>query len=710
MLRNRFPGLAIAGAVIAAAAARASDPPEIMPIDEWVEKHRYVAAESGSAHPGRWSNTLTPYAIKPMQVMSIDHPSKRVAVSASAQTLKSELELNVIFAYIDMAPGVMMLVLPSGDEVTNWNATKWRPNLKATHRIRDKVVPERARDENASTGARKEFLGGKLHVVSAGSSKGLQAKSVRVIFYDEVSEFPEDTGDRGHAIDQARHRQDGQGDDTKELAASTPKELPSCRITKMVEEGTLDRYYIPCPTCGHYQRLVFDNFKFADGAPYFACASNGCAIEETQKHGFLQYGFGGKVTGAAEWLPCFQSENPDNPPPPDHFPPEDLGRWLARDTEGREPSFHIWQAYSTLKPWAKIAAEWREAQGDATKLKVFWQQVLAEPFDAGGDAPAHEKLLARRDPDFPMGGVPFGYWIVTAGADIQVDRIEATAWAWAPGMGSFLVAREVFPGKTSDEFAQCWKDLGEFRMRTFPGENGYDFPIDLMTVDSGHERYIVYKFCNGRANTLAVRGTDDRNLAPLGAPAKIKRAPARPGRKARPAALLYPVGSYGLKSQLYHGLRALEDLTDEDLKAKAFPAGCVRLPADITEADVKQLVSEYLAPEKKSRGRTELAWHKKAGQPNEMLDMYCYARAAAFKFGAGAMKNEQWESLAANRGGAGEKDVGGLEKMWSAAGMKEAPSMSEQALKPKPSASGQSPRRSFMQRQGLGLKRGFLKS
>ena len=669
MLRNRFAGLAIAAAIIAAAAARASEPPEIKPIDQWVEDHRYVAAESGSAFPGLWKNALTPYAIKPMQVMSIDHPSKRVAVSASAQTLKSELELNVVFAYIDMAPGTMMMVLPSGDEVSNWNRTKWRPNLKVTEQVAAKVVPERARDENASTAAVKEFLGGKLFVVSAGSSKGLQAKSIKYLFFDEVSEFPEDTDNRGDPVDQARHRQDGQGDDTKELAASTPKELPNCRITRMVEAGTLERYYVPCPHCGHMQQLKFDNFRWAEKTPFFVCAGNGCIIEETSKHGFLQYGYGGQIAGRAEWLACFVSEDPDNPPPPEHFPADELPRWLARDTEGREPSFHIWQAYSTLKPWTKIAKEWREAQGDAIKLKVFWQQVLAEPFDAGGEAPDHDKLLARRDVDFPMGGVPFGYWLLTCGADIQADRIEASVWAWAPGWSSFLVAREVFPGKTSDEHAQCWKDLGAFRMKTFPGENGFDFPIDLMCVDSGHEAYTVYRFCNGRANTLAVKGSDDRYIAPLGAPVKIKKAPAKPGKKARPAALLYPVGGHGLKQQLYQGLKALLDMSDDEMKAKAFPAGSVRLPADITEADIKQLVAEYLAPEKKRRGRTELVWHKKAGQPNEMLDKYVYARAGAFKLGAGAMTPEQWETLAATRGGAGDGDAGGLEKMWTAAGM-----------------------------------------
>ncbi|WP_395077396.1 terminase gpA endonuclease subunit, partial [Hyphococcus sp.] len=580
MLRDRFPDLAIGAAIVFAAAANASTPPEDIPVDEWAGRFRYVAAESGSAHPGLWNNRLTPYAVKPMRVMSPSHPARRVAVSGSAQTLKSELMLNAIFTMIATAPANSMMVLPSIDEVGNWNRTKWRPNVKVTPAVNDRVIPERSRDENASTGAIKEYLGGKLFIVTAGSSKGLQAKSIKNLYFDEISEFPEDTKDRGDPIDQARHRQDGQGDETKELAASTPKELPNCRITKMVASGTLEKYYIACPHCGHYQQLTFDNFQAEELAPWFICAANGCVIEETRKHGFLQYGYhGGKLhpswrrreplvaevrraerelesflvdrelerkdraegfdvsTGpaeeinlqiskaryqlnaikrelddlddavaailpGAEWLATFQSEDPDNPPPPEHFPPEELGRWLNRDTEGREPSFHIWQAYSTLKPWSKIAVEWREADGDPIKKKTFCQQVLAEAYEATGEAPDHEKLYNRRSENYALGGVPFGYWILTGAADIQSDRIEACVWAWGPGWSSFLVAREVFKGKPQNEHDDCWKKLGEFRMRTFEGENGFQFPITLFAVDAGYATYDVYRFCNGRANTL----------------------------------------------------------------------------------------------------------------------------------------------------------------------------------------------------------------
>lgn len=665
MFREKFPGLKSARLLIFAAVAACSTPPQDVSVAQWAEQKRFVAAESGSARPGRWSNATTPYAVEPMEVCSPGSGATRVAVRASAQTLKSELILNTAFARIETRPGPMMLVLPSLNEVITWNRTKWRPNVKATPSINERVTPERSRDETASTLSFKHFTGGYLIVATAGSSKELQARSVRDLFGDELSEWPLDTKGRGDPLDQARHRQDGWGDDAFELLASTPKDLPDCRITKLVEAGDWRQYYVPCPHCGHYQLLLFDNFDAEALAPTFTCAANGCVIEEGAKYGMIAGGV---------WLKTYDEATAEakaeNPKPPEHFAPEELDHWRARGAGGRAPSFDLWQAYSTLKPWAKIAAEWREAKGDPTKLKTFWQQVLAKPYDGGGEAPDYEKLHARRDQKRTLGVVPFGYWIVTGAADIQSDRIEAAVWAWGPGGAGYLIARALFKGTPTDERDGCWAKLAEFRQRQFEGENGHLFGIDIFGVDAGFASYTVYRFCNARAATLALDGRGDRFMAPLGTPKHIKPAAATPTRKPRPAAFLYPVGTYGLKQRIYAGLRATIDGPDED---GVWPAGALRFPDDVTLDDMQQLTAEALMPVKKADGRTELAWRKLPGRANEMLDIAVYSRALAFHLGIDRYDREKWEELAAMRGGAGDANAGGLEKMWSAAGLTEKP-------------------------------------
>ena len=641
-----------------------------------------------------------------MRVCSPTHPARRVAVRGSAQTLKSELILNTILSRIDTAPRPMMLVLPSLNELQVWNRTKWRPNVKASPTVNEKVTPERSRDETSSTLQFKDFVGGYLLLATAGSSKDLQARSTCDLFLDEIEEFPKDTKGRGDPIDQSRHRQDAWGDEAKELACSTPSELPTCRISAMVEAGTFEQYYFACPHCGWYQVFLFENFDFRSVDPTYACAANGCVIDETAKIAALQYGDEGKHAGGAEWIATFESADPDNPKPPSCFPPEDLPQWLARNDEGREPSFHIWQAYSTLKPWAKIGAEWREAHGNHSKLKVFYQQVLALPFESGGDAPDYEKLELRGDAS-PLGRVPFGYWILTGAADIQGNRIEWAVWAWGPAGAGYLVDRGVIEGNTADETDACWSRLGEIRMRTYFGDNGFAFPIDMFAVDAGFQASNVYRFCNRRAHTIAVDGRADRFMAPLGMPTKIKAAPARPGRKPRPAALLYPVGAYGLKQKLYLGLNAtIEGPTDGGV----WPAGAQRFPREVGVDYLKQLTAEDLTPvQVKSgakKGVVELVWIKRQGAQNEALDIWVYARACAYQVGIERMTGEEWEALAQARGGAADPTAGGLEKMWSAAGVqKPTEDPPPRPTTPRPS----SPSRRFIERQATQPRKGWLR-
>jgi phage terminase large subunit GpA-like protein len=646
-----FDGLADAFRLVHEAVAKASEPPLNIPVDEWAEQYRFVAAESGSARPGRWSNKTTPYAVEPMRSASPDSPSRRVAIRASAQTLKSELILNAIMHRIDCRPRPMMLVLPSLKDVDTWNRTKWRPNVKACPTIDAKVVPERSRDEAASTTVFKQFVGGYLIAATASSSKELQAKTVADLFFDEVSEFPVDTKGRGDPITQARARQHAWGEEAREIACSTPRDLPDCRISKMVEAGDLRRYYVPCPECGHFQQLTFDALDTDAQQPTMTCLAHGCVIDEAHKHAMLMRGV---------WIKTYVDDDPQNPPPPLHMPPEDVERWSARDGKGRYHTFDIWQGYSTLRGWASIAQDWREAQSDLLKLKTFFQQVLARPYEGSGEAPDYEKIHLRRD-QRPMGVVPFGYWVLTGACDVQGDRLEYGIYAWGPGGGSALVKAGIIPGDPTREGDDCWRKLADIRAQTFEGENGFQFAIDAFGVDAGFASYNVYRFCNSRPATLALDGRGDRFMPALGMPKKIKAAPAKPGKTARPAAMLYPVGAYALKQRLYQALSATIEGPDADGR---WSPGAVRLPEETTLDYVKQMTAETLMPIKGARGQEDLQWVKMPGRPNEALDIWVYARACATHAGIDRLKDTEWEAIAAQRGGAGGDAP--LERMWSA--------------------------------------------
>jgi phage terminase large subunit GpA-like protein len=65
--------------------------------------------------------------------------------------------------------------------------------------------------------------------------------------------------------------------------------------------------------------------------------------------------------------------------------------------------------------------------------------------------------------------VPSGGLFLTAGADVQKNRIEVDVWAWWRGLESWLVDHIVVEG--GPERAEAWEELGL-----------------LLRADSGHVR------------------------------------------------------------------------------------------------------------------------------------------------------------------------------------------------------------------------------
>ncbi len=93
-LRERFPGLTDARLLVAAALAAALAVPAAITVSEWAEKERVVPAETGSSHPGKWHNALTPYLVEPMNCLSSADPCSDVTLKFSAQSGKSEVGVN----------------------------------------------------------------------------------------------------------------------------------------------------------------------------------------------------------------------------------------------------------------------------------------------------------------------------------------------------------------------------------------------------------------------------------------------------------------------------------------------------------------------------------------------------------------------------------------------------------------------------------------
>jgi phage terminase large subunit GpA-like protein len=254
--------------------------------------------------------------------------------------------------------------------------------------------------------------------------------------------------------------------------------------------------------------------------------------------------------------------------------------------------------------------------------------VLGETWMESGEAPDWQQVHDRRA-SWPAGTVPAGALFLTAGADVQKDRIEVDVWAWGRGLESWLVDHLVIEGGPGS--AQSWAALDALLGRTWEHASGVVMPLMRLAIDTGYEAPAVYAWARraGFAQVAPVKGVEGFNRAsPVTGPTFVDATDG--GKRLRRGARLWTVAVSTFKAETYCFLRL--DRSGEKVVADGgrSPAGRVHLPGWVDGEWVKQLVAEQLVTVKTKRGFQKLEWQK-LRERNEALDCRVYARAAAEK-------------------------------------------------------------------------------
>jgi len=657
--------IALTGAQARAAAAKAAAalvfgalaigiaPDPVVSVDVWAAQSRVLGKEEANKS-GPWRHENAPHLVEIMQCMSLSHPSREVIFKKSAQVGGTQAGINLFGTIACHMPVPMITVLPTDGEVKKYVELKLQPAIDNSRDLAAKVFDQKSRDNDGSTTRIKKYFGGFNLITGATSSAGLQMISARVLLLEEVSEYPFDAGGRGDPVDQALARTIDYTRNRKVCWISTPGEKGSCRISKKYDGSDQRLRYLPCPHCGAFQRLEFENLKWeSDVVPhraYFVCQANGCVIDGKHQEWMIARGV---------WLKCFAAEEGSGDRCPGMVATEaDLVFGLdghhARSSGHREPGFSIWKAYSLSVPWDDIVHEWLEAKGKPLSEKTFMQQSRGEAWEAKGDAPDYLKLFARRRMDLVRGIVPPGCLFITAAIDVQGNRFEWAAYGWGIGKKSWLIDKGVIPADTSQ--LASYAQLDAVITRRYHNALGREFSIEATAIDTGFNTQAVYAWARRHAysgRVLAVDGRAGWSALPLGTPVKVDVTFA--GEKLKGGVMLWPVGTWQLKSEFYSFVR----LTIEDpLRDGIMPPGFVHLPIDdVDEAYCRQLTAEYLVTHERTdkRGQQIQEWVRPKDQPNEALDIRIYAAAMAVHLGIDTMTPEQWQRLAAERGAPPEK-------------------------------------------------------
>jgi len=536
-----------------------------------------------------------------MDCLSSESPVQRVVMMFAAQTGKTEAGSNWLGYVIDHAPGPMLCVQPTVEMAKRLSKQRLESMISETPCLAEKIAPARARD-SGNTMFSKEFSGGIMLLTGANSATGLRSAPCRYLFADEVDGFPADVDGEGDPVALAERRTTTFAR-RKILLTSTPTVKDFSRIEAEYLRSDQRRFYVPCPKCGAMEWLKWGQLKWDDRRPEtvrYQCEHCGERFEELHKPAMLR---------AGEW------------------------RATAPAGNGRTAGFQLSGLYSPLGwcSWEQLVDDFLRAKGDAPALKAFVNTRLAETWEEDYAAKISAEGLIERRLAYRSGLCPEGVVLLTAGVDVQDNRLAVTVWGWGEGETGWMIWHQELMGDPTQ--TEVWGQLDQVLATEWDTESGKALKVAQMAIDSGgHCTHEVYRYVRDRVaqGVVAIKGSSRRNSPAVGKGSKVDVNWR--GKVLKRGVTLYQLGTDTIKTTLFGRLRHNE-------KVGGLNFG---MAADVEY--FKQLTSERQAL-RYHRGFPIREWVKKAGDRNEALDCMVYAYAAMLLFGRRMNQATMWEQL-----------------------------------------------------------------
>jgi len=478
------------------------EPLEDLWIDEWADRF-FVLPRETSAEYGPWSTDRTPYLRRPLRCLSPQSQTKKVTMVTGTQLGKTTVGLIWSMYSAERNPGPGSYIRETEDAAIEFSQEKYKPTSLACPCLHSILGTGRPKGLTF-TDTNKHYPGGFTIFGSVGSVINLVGKSLRDVICDEVDEYQRDVRGRGSVLDALGHRQDTFSAIKKMLLTSVPKIKETSLIWPLLEQGTNERFYLPCPICNPDNwvnrrfKIEFEDIKFSKdnldphtGYPidvWLQCPHCGEQIDEKLK----------------TWMLL-------------------RGTWMARDPNGElyEPgdqehvSFRLPSFYSPLGffSWHDAVRAFFDYKRslDPLKLQAFENQICAKTYSLAGKD-INDRALASHVEEYineetgEVVDAPAGVLAITMGADVQGDRIECEVVGWGLFGESWSLDYQIYRGNTefigdrnyrdptTDELTP-WGLFDQYHQQRFRHASGRMLSIECTLIDANYRAEPVNAYC-----------------------------------------------------------------------------------------------------------------------------------------------------------------------------------------------------------------------
>ena len=500
-----------------------------------------------------------------------DPEIERVTVQKSVRVGYSMLLTSAVASFVANEPSPILMLLPTESDARDFVVSDLEPTFTASPALAALLSGDM--DESGrNTLLSRRFPGGSLKIVAARAPRNLRRHNARILGIDEADGM--DIGAEGDPITLAEKRTLSFAN-RKILLGSTPTHEETSRVCRAYAESDRRVFEVPCPECDDWHELQWADIHWPDGDPecaHHVCPDCGCVVEERLKATMVE-----------------------------------AGRWRATRPEVRgHAGFRLSALISTLPNarWSILAREYLAAKDHPDRMQVFVNTVLGLPWRETADDVDPNTLAARAEP-FGLAAIPAEVLVITAGIDVQHDRLEIAFLGHGRDQ-TFVLGNAVVWGAWDAE--TTWAELDEALRTTWRHPLGGTIRVDAAAVDAGDgstmDRVLAFVRPRYPRRVVAIKGASGNRPA-------IKVSDSK-GSK------LWIVGVDGIKGQLANRLSR---------------GSTIRFSADLEPRFYDELTSERLVL-RYVRGMPVRAWERIPGRRAECLDAVVYALAVRGLVGA----------------------------------------------------------------------------
>ena len=540
-------------------------PPPHLTISQWANKFRFLSTES-SSEAGKFE---TSRAIFQAEIMdSINDPAiQEVVIMSCSQVGKTEILLNAIGYYISYAPSPILMVQPTLEMARAWSQDRLAPMIRDSSILQDRVAEVKSKD-SGNTVLHKLFDGGHITACGANSPASLASRPIKIVLCDEIDRYPPTAGTEGNPVMLAKRRS-ATFWDSKLIMTSTPTVKGASAIEEAYEQSDQRKFYVPCHKCKKKQVLKWANVKWKKNEPdtaRYICENCNTAWTDHQR-----------ILNISK------------------------GKWKASEKFNGRAGFFLNGLYSVWVSMEEAVREFLMAKKMPETLRVFVNTYLGESWEDEGERIDELGLYERRE-DYQIHN---DIILLTAGVDIQDDRIEVEVVGWGLEEETWSIDYHVIFGDPSAN--NIWQELDMVLTKTYELPNKTKLKIVSACVDSGHHTNMVYKFCKPRyaRRVFAIKGIGGEG----------KAIASRPNKNNIAKVPLFSIGVDTAKELIYSRLRI-----------KDYGAGYCHFPVKYNEEYFRQLTAEKVIS-KYRRGFRKREWVLMRPR-NEALDCRVYAVSA----------------------------------------------------------------------------------